>query len=269
MPRQARKRSDSGTYHVMLRGINKQRIFHEEYDYQSFLDALRLYKGKCGFQLYAWCLMPNHIHLLIGEKPQGDSIGQIMKRICVKYVYWYNLRYERVGPLFQDRFKSEMVQSNAYFMTVLRYIHRNPVIAGIAARPADYRHSSYTAYLRDEAAGLADTSMLFSCMSRDEYEQWHEQNDVKGCLDMDDKEARKGITDDQAVKLLNKACGAANAEAFLKLPDSKQSSAILRMKKSGASLRQISRLTGISLARVRKILAPAAAREEVSRITAK
>ena len=61
MPRLARKRSDSGIYHVLLRGTNKQRIFHEEADYQSFLDALRAYRDLCGFQLYAWCLMPNHV----------------------------------------------------------------------------------------------------------------------------------------------------------------------------------------------------------------
>jgi len=87
MPRHARVRSDSGMYHVMLRGINKQRIFHETVDYQCFLDTLRAYRDICGFQLYAWCLMPNHVHLLIRENPLGETISQIMKRIGTKYVY--------------------------------------------------------------------------------------------------------------------------------------------------------------------------------------
>ena len=254
MPRQARVRSDLGMYHVMLRGINKQRIFHETVDYKCFLDALRTYRDMCGFQLYAWCLMPNHVHLLIGESPQGESISQIMKRIGAKYVYWYNLRYERIGPLFQDRFKSEAIKDDAYFLTVLRYIHRNPLKAGIAGSMSDYPHSSCAYYLAEDPACPVDTSKLFSLISKSEYENWHLQSDDKACLDLDEKAAVRGITDEQALRLMNKSAGMANAEVFQKLPETKQSKAIMRMRKSGASLRQISRLSGISMARVRKMI---------------
>lgn len=255
MPRQARVRSDSGMYHVMLRGINKQRIFHEAIDYKCFLDTLRTYRDICGFQLYAWCLMPNHVHLLIGESPQGETISQIMKRIGAKYVYWYNLRYERNGPLFQDRFKSEAVKDDAYFLTVLRYIHHNPLKAGFPDGLSDYPHSSYASYLAEDAACPFDTSKVFSLISKSEFENWHLQCDDKACLDLNEKTAVRGITDEQALFIMNKAAGAANAEDFQKLADKRQSKTITRMRKSGASLRQISRLSGISLARVRKMLA--------------
>jgi putative transposase len=254
MPRQARVRSDSGMYHVMLRGINKQRIFHEPVDYQCFLDALRAYRDICGFQLYAWCLMPNHVHLLIGESSQGETISQIMKRIGAKYVYWYNLRYERVGPLFQDRFKSEAVKDDAHFLTVLRYIHHNPLKAGFPGGLSDYPHSSYASYLAENPACPIDTSKLFSLISKSEFENWHLQSDDQVCLDLNEKIAARGITDERALIIMNKVAGTANAEDFQKLPETKQSKAITRMRKSGASLRQISRLSGISMARVRKML---------------
>ena len=252
MPRRARKRSHSGIYHIMLRGINKQRIFHEEADYENFIAALKYAKEICGYQLYAWCLMPNHIHLLMREKPDGETVGQIMKRIGAKYVYWYNLRYERNGPLFQDRFKSEAVDDDGYFLTVLRYIHRNPVKAGITARLEDYPYSSYTAYLKEEGMGLADTEALFRHISRIDYGAWHMRDSGTACLDMDEKPAVKRITDEQALKVMTKASGVGNAEAFIKLPENVQQKAILKMRKSGAGLRQISRLTGMNLARVRK-----------------
>lgn len=251
MPRGARKRSHSGIYHIMLRGINKQRIFHETADYGNFLGALAYAKEMCGCRVYAWCLMPNHIHLLLKEKPDGETVGQIMKRIGAKYVYWYNLCYERNGPLFQDRFKSEAVDDDGYFLTVLRYIHRNPVKAGIAARLEDYPHSSYTAYLQEAGAGIADTEKLFGFISQEDYVPWHAKDSDKACLDMDEKPAVKRITDEQALKVMAKASGAANTEAFLRLSENMQQKTILKMRKAGAGVRQISRLTGMSPTRVR------------------
>ena len=132
MPRQARKKSNSGVYHIMLRGINRQLIFEDDEDMQRFIETLKRYKDECGYSLYAFCLMGNHIHLLLkeGEEP----ISTILKRIAGSYVYWYNWKYGRSGHLFQDRFKSEPVEDDAYFLTVLRYIHQNPVKARICKK---------------------------------------------------------------------------------------------------------------------------------------
>ncbi|MBE6563266.1 MAG: hypothetical protein E7660_05975 [Ruminococcaceae bacterium] len=125
MPRQARIKSKSGIYHVMLRGINQQQIFEEPEDYYKFLEIVEEYKAVSEFELYAYCLMGNHIHLLIKENK--EPIEQIFKRIGGKFVYWYNIKYQRVGHLFQDRFKSEPVETNDYLLTVIRYIHQNPL----------------------------------------------------------------------------------------------------------------------------------------------
>ena len=88
--------------------------------------------------------MSNHIHLLIRE--EEESLEQIFKRIGSKYVYWYNVKYQRKGHLFQDRFKSETVENETYFLTVIRYIHQNPVKAGICEKIDDYKYSSFQEY---------------------------------------------------------------------------------------------------------------------------
>lgn len=129
MPRQARKKSESGIYHIMLRGINQQQIFEDREDYEKFLEILKDCKAICEFKLFAYCLMGNHIHLLIQEGT--ESLEQVFKRLCGRFVYWYNVKYRRVGHLFQDRFKSEPVDSDDYFFTVQRYIHQNPIKAGL------------------------------------------------------------------------------------------------------------------------------------------
>jgi putative transposase len=129
MARKERKKSRSGIYHIMLRGINRQTIFEDEEDKRKFLETLKKYKDVSKYQLYSYCLMDNHVHLLIRE--MDETIAEAIKRISSSYVYWYNLKYERVGHLFQERFKSERVESEVYFLTVLRYIHQNPLKAGL------------------------------------------------------------------------------------------------------------------------------------------
>ena len=119
-----RKISQSGIYHVMLRGINQQQIFESSEDYEKFIQMIEICKTISKFKIFAYCLMGNHIHLLI--KQESEPLEQIFKRMGGRFVYWYNTKYQRSGHLFQDRFKSEPVEDDRYFLTVLRYIHQNP-----------------------------------------------------------------------------------------------------------------------------------------------
>ena len=98
MPRSARKQSKTGVYHIIIRGINKQDIFYDDEDKSVYLDRLSRYKNECLFELYAYCLMSNHVHLLVKETDK--SISMIMKKIGTSYVYWYNNKYNRIGHLF-------------------------------------------------------------------------------------------------------------------------------------------------------------------------
>ena len=112
MTRLARNQSSTNIYHIILRGNNKQQIFLDDEDYTRFLNIVSGYKKRYDFMLLAYCLMGNHIHLLI--KTDETPLSTIMKSIVVKFVYYYNVKYQRVGHLFQDRFKSEPVETETY-----------------------------------------------------------------------------------------------------------------------------------------------------------
>lgn len=158
MARQVRKVSRSGIYHVMLRGVNKQRIFEKPSDYEAMHRIIHFVQTKDtqrnpldqpSFFLYAYCMMDNHVHLLI--QPNEQELGQIMKRIMTTYAIYFNNEYERVGHLFQDRYKSEVVEDVKYFFTLLNYIHHNPVEAGYCTHPGLYAHSSYNELTEQKA----------------------------------------------------------------------------------------------------------------------
>ncbi len=107
MPRVARKKSKTEMYHVIVRGINRQEIFHDEEDFQKYMEILDRTKKVSNCGIYGYCLMGNHVHLVIKETK--EEIGKIMKRIGASYAYWYNLKNERIGHVFHDRYKSECV----------------------------------------------------------------------------------------------------------------------------------------------------------------
>ncbi len=144
MPRKARKLSSTNIYHVMIRGNRKQDIFLEDEDRFRFIKILKKVKQKEEYELFAYCLMNNHVHLLIKEK--NEQLSQIMKRINVSYVAYFNQKYRQIGHLFQGRFKSEPIEDETYLLAVLSYIHNNPLNAFIVKNLEEYTWSSYCLY---------------------------------------------------------------------------------------------------------------------------
>ncbi|WP_371363280.1 hypothetical protein SRRS_42120 [Sporomusa rhizae] len=145
MPRESRKRSESKIYHVMIRGNERRQIFLDDDDKIRFIDILKEKKQNQNYSIYAYCLMANHVHLLINE---GDeTISQIMKKINISYAYYFNKKYGRVGHLFQDRFKSEAIEDDGYLLSAVRYIHNNPVKANVVKKAEAYKWSSYGFYV--------------------------------------------------------------------------------------------------------------------------
>ena len=248
MPRQSRKKSESGIYHIMLRGINQQQVFEDVEDYERFLDILKDCKEICQYQLYAYCLMGNHIHLLLKEGI--EPLEQIFKRICGRFVYWYNTKYCRVGHLFQDRFKSEPVDTEDYFFTVLRYIHQNPVKAKLCKQPGDYVYSSYAEYLG--RGFLTDTDYVLQLCTTDEFIGLHNALVETECMDISDKTIVR-VTDEQAKKLIQKIAKCNNASEFQGLDIAKRDKYLRKLREKGVSIRQLSRLTGISFSVIRRI----------------
>ena len=181
MPRVARKMSSTGTYHVMIRGNNRQKIFLNWRDNKAFCDILKRIKAKFGFKIYAYALMVNHVHLLVNE-PELGLVSAFMHDLETAYVNWFNAVHRRSGHLFQGRFKSVPVEDNAYFANVLRYIHQNPVKSGLCIRPDDYEYSSYRDYLTDDPA-IVDPGDVFEVIDRAQFAAFNNEelsgNDLK------------------------------------------------------------------------------------------
>jgi len=165
MPRTQRAKAEFTTYHIIQRGNERKNIFHSDADKFRFLEIMAKTREKYNFLIYCYCLMNNHIHLLVNDN--GNDISKLMKSINVSYVSYFNRVYERCGHLFQDRFRSEIVDNDPYLLQVSRYIHNNPVKAGIVARPGEYRWSSYNAYVGKATSinKLLDTSKILEIFS--------------------------------------------------------------------------------------------------------
>jgi len=169
MPRQSRAHSISKVYHIMMRGNEKKNIFLDNEDRDKFLNILFDKKLTSEYKLYAYCFMSNHVHLLMKESK--EEIALCMKRINISYALYFNKKYSRIGHLFQDRFKSECVDNIQYLLSVIRYIHNNPVKAGITDKPMDYPWSSYSAYIdafnNDLLVDIDEILLLFSENAKD------------------------------------------------------------------------------------------------------
>ena len=248
MPRLPRQKSESGIYHIILRGINQQAIFEDNEDYFKFVETLENYKAVSGYKVFAYCLMSNHIHILL--KIEKEDLALIMKRVAGSYVYWYNWKYYRKGHLFQDRFKSEPIEDDSYFMTILRYIHQNPIKAGIVDNINMYPYSSYNDYISEES-GVVDLDFALSLMKKDEFINFNNEKNDDICLDIDAKDFR--INDIDAKKIIKKISKCDSITEFQQLEQKKRDEYIKKLKNKGLSIRQISRLTGVSFSIVRKI----------------
>jgi REP element-mobilizing transposase RayT len=154
MPRNPRIEIAGGLYHVVTRGNNRRKIFRSHDDYLRFTSILERQKAKLPFYLYAYCLMPNHVHLLI--EMQDDPLSRIMQRVLTTYSQHHNRKYNKIGHLFQGRYKSILCQTDRYLGELVRYIHLNPVRARMVRRPEDYEYSGHRAYLGLDKTELVD-----------------------------------------------------------------------------------------------------------------
>ncbi len=251
MPRVARRQSKTNVYHVMLRGNGQRQVFQDAEDNERFLEILSVCKATSGFHVYAYCLMGNHVHLLMRTDEKGEPLSQIFRRLGAQYVYWYNGKYERVGHLFQDRYRSEPVEDDAYLLSVLRYIHQNPVKAGITHDVADYPYSSYREYLKPKAGQVTDVALIKGIMDLEAFIAFHEETDGSEYLDV--RPIHPKMSDEQAKMLIAKAAGCKTVEEFQELDKTLRMKVLPMLKEGNASYRQISRLTGESIGIIRKV----------------
>jgi len=251
MPRGPREKSETGIYHIIMNGANKQEIFHDEEDSLKYLETIRKYKVQAEMEVYAWCLMNNHVHLLLKEG--NEVISATMKRVGVSYASYYHQKYNTSGHLFQDRFKSENVDCNRYLLTVIRYIHQNPVKAGMVYHADEWRWSSCLGYYGKDpfALNLLDKDNLLQkvavdyIITNDRFREFNERSNNDECLDVKRKER---LTDDEAREVIKQLISPIEIAQVKSLPKEKRN-AVLRKAKAikGVSQRQVARILGVSV----------------------
>lgn len=181
MARKPRIHYPGALYHVMVRGNNGENILAEEKHKNKYLDIIASYKEKIGFMLYSYCIMDNHVHLLIEVK--DVPLSKIMQRIQQVYTQWFNRKYNRTGHVFQQRYKALLCDKDSYLLQLIRYIHNNPVKANIEGG-IDYKWSSHIYYV-GKKRGIVDIYYVLSIFSDDinkavkQYLQFMRQDDTE------------------------------------------------------------------------------------------
>lgn len=169
MPRIARQGSSTGYYHVIARGHNRQEIFRDEVDFGFYAGLLVRFREQFPYRCFHYCLMPNHVHLLL-ETGQVEILTGLMRRVQQAYQFHWRRRYQLVGYLWQGRFKSLPIEQEEYLLECGRYIERNPVRAGMCQKAEDYPWSSARAYLLGKAKEQAflDPSPAYTGLAQTE-----------------------------------------------------------------------------------------------------
>lgn len=252
MPRIPRRKSSNGIYHIMFRGINRQTIFEDDQDKQRLLGTLKRYQTLSQFKLYGYCVMDNHFHLLLKEI--AEPISLTMKRIGVSYVYWYNNKYSRSGHLFQDRFRSEPVETERYFKTVLRYIHQNPLKANLVKNIFECQWTSLKEYLGPSS--MIDVDFVLDLFSPNRtkaiqiFTEYMQEDNEDQCLG----ESLTVRTSDNEVRKHLNQLGILHSGSLQQMEKSQRNNVILQMKQiEGISIRQLERITGISKSVIQRV----------------
>ncbi|MDM3872260.1 transposase [Porticoccus sp. W117] len=161
MPRKARILVPNCPHHIVQRGHNRQAVFLSDEDYQFYLENLKEWKVKLGVRVYAWCLMTNHIHLLVEPTGKTETLSELMKRLAGRQAAYTNKQERRSGSLWEGRFKASPVQRDNYLLSCIRYIELNPVVASMVSLPEDYRWSSYGERSGNKPLGLLDYDVCY------------------------------------------------------------------------------------------------------------
>ena len=244
MPRTPRKISKSGIYHAIIR-TKENTVFEKQKNCLKFLKVLKAVKELNDIQIYAYCIMPAHVHILLKS---DYNLSAVFKRLAAMYVKWYNREYDKSGALFHDRFVSEPIETDDDFLKVIGFIHCNPVKDGLCANPADFKFSSYNEYFKKRSS-VIDTSALLKLTDIFGYETLH-NNKTKFIEVPEHTVIRK--TDEQANELIREFVSAKQVEKFEYMSLINQHRCIMMLKENGVSIRQIHRLTGVPVSTARK-----------------
>lgn len=207
MPRQARMLSSTNVYHVILRA-NERRNSSMMMKTGSASCRFSKKKDNGGWFLYAYCLMRNHVHLLVNSG--GSELSRLIKQTNTSYAFYFNKKHQRVGHVFQDRYRSEAVEDERYLLALVRYIHNNQIKAGVVKVPSEYPWSSYRDYVNYHNAktGLVDTDFILGHFSNEPsravrlFTEFSLVVDDKACIDVEEETDRNIKTEKEATAFI-------------------------------------------------------------------
>ena len=254
MPRKPRKLSSTGIYHIILRSVNQHIIFEDDSDYHKFLYILSDCKMKYSIEIYAYCLMNNHIHILM--KSSSEKLSSFFQSLGSKFVRWYNNKYLRSGHLFQERFHSTAIETDHAFLAALVYIHNNPIKASMCRYPSEYYWSSCSTYygrknsLVDLAypisiAGSKDSLLAFFSRESD--------NSNDNLFANDHRQSKHFLTDDKALEIFKSITRLSSTSETANICKVERNSYIRVLRKVGLTIKQVARLMDTSETTVKRL----------------
>ena len=257
MPYKIRKGSMTKIYHVMLRGNDKQDIFYDYQDYCKFLKILKIIKEKYHCEIYEYCLMTNHVHMIIFDRQ--DVLSKVIQSLAISYSLYFAKKYKKEGHLFQGRFLSKSVESREYLCTLCRYIHQNPLKANIA-KTEEYQWSSYNEFLFDSKINIINPNPILSMFGQTKKEArknfiiYHSRKENLINEEVEYEFAYK-LKDEQVKEKIQQILKIENVRLF-RMYDKDTRDAKLKELKiiKGASKAQISRVLGINKKMVERIM---------------
>ena len=246
MSRPPRILSETGLYHIVFRGLNRQNLFEEDKDYIKLLEIISDVKVEYKLQLNAYCLMTNHVHLFVKENESGD-IKAIMHKILTRYVMWYNRKYQRSGSLIGNRYKSEPIEDETYYLSLIRYIHQNPIKAGMVDKPEQYKWSSYNDYvnLRNEVTDFGFSLSILSENEEQALKEFREFHEIMEDTDFSISNTKKP-TDEQLKRRIVKITDGIKAEEISQRTKADRDNLLALLRSEGFTIGQLERVTGIS-----------------------
>jgi len=257
MGRQARQKSSKGLYHCIIRGVDKQNIFNDNIDRKKFIKILKEVKNKHDFNLIAYCLMSNHVHIIIED--YNNILDKIMKSIEVSYSYYYNQKYERTGHFFENRYLSKNIEDDGYLLRAVRYVHQNPEKSGIG-KTENYRWSSYKEYIY--STEIINSNLVLQVLNDDlkkakemfsKYNLENKKPSYTG--DYVEFEMVNRLTDNQAQIIIKNTINIDNINNIKKYNIHIRDEYLRKIKKiKGITDVQISRITGISKYIIEKLI---------------
>ena len=253
MPRYARKRNEKGIHHVVVQGKRLDELFHHESDRELYLEILLKYKAQTGIKLYAFCILKNHVHLVIEEMPD-ESISSFMRRVGVSFSYWYRKKYDlpRGEILFRGRYLSEPLETEEAVLAVVRHIHQEPVRAGLVRSMEAYKWSSYRLYLKP--GDLVDRRLVLDSLHfGGGYVAYMNEEEAKVSV-LEEVPLKYGRSDDEAAALVQTRLQEAGF-ASLNALDGEEKNMFLRSLKfvDEISIQQLSRITGVNRGYIQRL----------------